>query len=178
MEEERDPNWYQRRDDATIEDARWWLKTARALARTWSYVQVGKDPVSAWDAEGFEMISEDDLWTHFTLALDAGLLPFRARAEFTRDFSGQHQFTYGAPLVGLYSAACRQVFNLIVGDATARYCENKTCGRIFVHQLGTTTTERYRSTGLRFCTAKCAQAEKQREYRRRESARKKGAKDG
>ncbi len=120
LEARRSGDWWERRQDATIEDARWWLKTARALARTWSYTQTGKDPLSAWDAEGFIELSEHELWTQFTLALNAGLHPFRARAEHQHDYLGQHVHTFGAPRVGLYSAACRQVFNLLVDDESAR----------------------------------------------------------
>ena len=119
----RDRAWWERRTDATVEDARWWLKTARALARTWSFVQLGKDPVSALDAESFVEIHEGDLWVQFTLALDAGLRPFRARAEFQRIYPQGYEHTFGAPLVGPYSAAWRQIFNLIVNDETARVCE-------------------------------------------------------
>jgi len=177
VDERRRLRWWEQRGDATLEDARWWLKTARALGRTWSYVQLNKDPASAWDAEGFVELNEDDLWTEFTLALDVGLRPFRARAEFRRDFMGQHQHTFGVPRVGLYSAACRQVFNLIVNDETARICENQTCGRIFVHQLGGAVQGKYRSKGLRFCTPACANAETQRQHRRRKAAAKKSSQE-
>ncbi len=171
MAEQRRDDWWEGRNDGTVEDARWWLKTARAMARTWTYVQVGKDPVSPWDAEGFVTVAENDLWPQFTLALDAGLRPFRARAEFQRNLAGQH-LMFGAPRVGLYSAACRQVFNLIVNDESARECEK--CGRIFVHQIGGSTQGRYRSKGLKFCSVRCARAETQRQYRLRESAKRKG----
>jgi hypothetical protein len=178
-QERRQPRWWENRGDATLEDARWWLKTARALARSWSYADVGQDPASAWDREGFETISEDDLWAQFTLALDCGLIHFRARAEFLKVFPGGHEHTYGAPRVGLYSAACRQIFNLIVNDETARRCESKTCGRIFVHQIGGATQGKYRSKGrLLFCSPSCARAETQRQYRRRESAKRDSKKKG
>ncbi len=170
--DEQMDRWWEHRDDATIEDVRWRLKTARALAQTWSYAQLGKDPLSAWDVENFLEIPEDDLWTEFTLCLDAGLRAFPPRAEFTQSFARGFDFTFGAPRVGLYSAACAQVFNLIVQDETARQCQNQRCGRIFVHQLGGATQRQPRSTGLKFCTSKCARRETQRQYRRRESAKK------
>jgi hypothetical protein len=172
IEELRDRTWWERREDATLEDARWWLKTARALARTWSYVERDRDPVSVWDEEGFVEINEADLWAQFTLALDAGLRPFRARATFRQTYPGGYGNTFGAPVVGLYSAACRQVFNLIVNKETAHECDK--CGRIFVHQLGGAVEGRYRSIGVIYCTPKCARAEASRKYRRRESAKKKG----
>jgi hypothetical protein len=91
--------------------------------------------VSAWDTEGFIEIPEDDLWVEFTLALDEGLRPFRARAEFTRTYT-RTDHTFGAPRADIYSAARRQVFNLIVQDETACECQNQTCDHVFVHQLG------------------------------------------
>ncbi len=172
LEELRTGAWWEPRFDGTLEDARWWLKTARALAQTWAYVRLDKDPTSAWDAAGFNVIDEVDLWTQFTISLDIGLKAFRSRVEYVKDYRGVHQHTFGAPRVGLYSAACRQVFNLIVNDDTARVCENETCGRLFVHQLGGSDGGRRRSAGLKFCSPTCARAQTQRQYRR--NVKKKG----
>jgi hypothetical protein len=74
--------------------------------------------------------------------------------------------------VDLYSAACQQVFNLIVKNCDAQRCENETCGRTFVHQLGGAQHGQHRSKGLRFCTPACARTQTQRQYRRRRKAAK------
>ncbi|MHB8329140.1 MAG: hypothetical protein ACYDD6_05900, partial [Acidimicrobiales bacterium] len=122
--------------------------------------------------EGFVGIdSADSVWAQFALSLDVGLRPFRARVEYARELPGGAEHIYGAPAAGLYSAACGQIFNLLVSEETARRCENATCGRVFVHQLGGAVYGQYRSKGVRFCTPSCAKAETQRQYRRR----KKGA---
>jgi|HubBroStandDraft_6_1064221.scaffolds.fasta_scaffold75411_4 hypothetical protein len=166
-------DWWEGRDDATLEDARWWLKTARALTRVWAEASAGRDPTSAWTAEGFPPVDEQACWAQFTLALDTGLKPFRARVEYHVSPHG-FEFTYGRLMIGLYSAACCQVFNFIAGKETARRCENETCGRTFVHQLGGAKYGQHRSKGLlRFCTPACAQAQTQRQYRRRKAAQKK-----
>jgi alpha-galactosidase len=55
------------------------------------------------------------------------------------------------------------------GEA-ARRCENETCGRVFVHQLGGAQHGQYRSTGLQYCSPKCARMQVQRRYRRRVQA--------
>jgi hypothetical protein len=153
----------------SIEDARWWLKTARALAGTWSAASRGEDPASAWVAEGFSGLGVPpywaDPWPRFTSALSNGLEPFYAEVRPVK---------WGAsPSVDLYSAACQQVFNLIVNNCDAQRCENETCGRTFVHQLGGSQFGQHRSKGLRFCTPECARAETQRQYRRRRKAARK-----
>jgi hypothetical protein len=88
---------------------------------------------------------------------------------------GAGELVLGVPRVSLYSAACREVFNLVLEQPTARHCENATCGRVFVHQLGGAKFRQHRSTGLRFCTPECARAEASRQYRRRKAAGKEQA---
>jgi hypothetical protein len=165
--EERPGDWWEGRTDGTIEDVRWWLKTARALAGIWRETSLGGDPSDAWLAEGFHpgLSQKSACWAQFTLALNIGLKPFRAHAELPTDVG----FTYGQPKAGLFSAACLQVFNLIVEEATARRCENSTCGRVFIHQLGGAKYGQHRTKGLRFCSPTCARAETQRQYRRRKA---------
>ena len=162
-------DWWRTRGDGTIEDARWWLKTARALAGVWIRATLGEDPVPAWSAEGFRALDREGVcWAQFTLALKEGLHPFRAHVEYAEPrLPG---FVYGLPNVGLYSAACRQIFNFAAQEQTARRCENATCGRVFVHQLGGAKFRQHRSTGIRYCTPECARAEASRQYRRRKAA--------
>jgi hypothetical protein len=100
-----------------------------------------------------------------------GLEPFRARVEHRVDIPGGDTVTFGVQPIDLYSAACRQVFNLVVEQPTARRCESATSGRVFVHQVSDIEyRQHHRSTGLRFCTPKCARAEASRQYRRRKAA--------
>ena len=121
-------------------------------------------------AEGFPIKSEQTAWTLFATALGVGLAWAHARIEYTAKFSGGGSFTYGQPEVGLFSAACGQIFNFLVGEYTVRRCENEPCKRAFVNQLGTAEHGQYRSAGdLRFCTPECAHAERQRRYRRRKA---------
>jgi hypothetical protein len=161
--------WWERRSDGTLEDARWWLKTARALAGTWREASLGGDPASAWAAEGFPIQAGSDCWPQFTVALNVGLRAFRARVEYPAPLPRGGELTLGIPQVGLYSAACLQVFNLLTGPP-ARRCESATCGRIFVHQVGGAQYRQHRSGGLRFCSPSCAKNETQRTYRRRKAA--------
>jgi hypothetical protein len=168
--------WWEGRDDGRIEDARWWLKTARALAHFWAFVSgVDGDPLSAWSDEGFHTFGGAEwgehvdwaAWMMFAAALNVGLLPFRARVELPVPGS---ELVQGAPVVSLYQAACHQIFNLAVEEQTARRCENASCGRVFVHQLGGAKFGQHRSKGVRFCSTDCRRAETQRQYRRRRKA--------
>jgi hypothetical protein len=154
----------------TLEDARWWLKTARALAGVWSRATLGEDPSDAWAAEGLPAARESDCWPRFTEALNVGLTPLRAHIEHAAPLGDGGSFLFGLPQVGLYSAVCRQIFNLVVQQPAARHCENATCGRVFVHQLGGSKYGQHRSKGLRFCSPSCARAETQRQYRRRKAS--------
>jgi hypothetical protein len=154
-------------DGTTIEDARWYLKTARALAGTWAHVGRDEDPVTVWADEGFRDRVVDSLdpelhWDMFTGLLNEGLASYHAHAATN---------VWGAGAVGLYSAACLQVFNLIVGKCDAFRCENEPCPIVFAHQIGGAKLRQFRSKGLRFCSPKCARDQTQREYRRRRKAK-------
>jgi hypothetical protein len=166
--------WWAARQDGTLEDARWWLKTARAMTGVWSEASRGEDPGSAWAAEGFPALAATEpgaQWTFFVTALNDGLSAFHVHAEYEWDLAnlGLGAITYGRPLVNLYSAACRQVFNFLVEGETGRRCENQTCGRTFVRQLGGAEHGQHRSDA-RYCTPECARAEASRQYRRRKTA--------
>ena len=166
---------------ASVEDARWRLKKARALAGVWREAMFDRPVAPALAAEGLRtntdgrLDSEHLAWQAIAAALNEGLRPFQARVEHTLKlyYGGRTgEYIEGLPRVDLYSAACRQIFNLIVEDGTARLCENETCSVVFVHQIGGSKYGQYRTTGLRFCSPACARMETQRQYRRREKEKK------
>ncbi len=157
--------WWEARHDGTLEDARAWLKTARALAGGWAAWATGEEFLAAWPANGFEPYPpefESLHWSAFTIALNVGLRPFRAHAEHTYKPPGGDELAIGTPRIDLYQAACAQLFNLMVSGETLRRCEK--CGQPFHHQLGGAKYRQHRSTGLRFCTPACARAEASRKY--------------
>ena len=151
-------------DGTTIGDARWYLKTARALARSWARAMRDEDPTTVWAEEGFSLVpeSEDIHWATFTHRLNEGLEPYHAHTAIK---------DWGAGSVLLYSAACLQVFNLVVGECDAVRCENETCGRTFVHQQGGSRFGQHRTKGLRYCSVACGSAQAARQYRRRKAAK-------
>ena len=164
--------------DTKIEDVRWALKTVRALVCVWRETQFDRPVAAAWTAEAFvppgkaRAWSEVAAWDMFTHSLNDGLRAFHARIEHDLIV----RYSPKAPIVFLYSAACRQIFNLIVEDGTARVCENETCSVVFVRQIGSAKFGQYRTTGVQYCSPECARMQAQRQYRRREKEKKRGSK--
>jgi hypothetical protein len=150
-----------------LEDARWWLKAARAIGRTWARASRDEDIAEPWLAEGFadsvgrSSVPQAGYRGYFQSSLNVGLEAFTPRV--VDDIASRPLET------DLYSAACAQVFNLMVEGQTARRCENEPCGRIFVHQLGR-AEHRQHWNNPRYCTKECAHAEASRQYRRRKAA--------
>lgn len=102
-----------------------------------------------------------------TDALSAGLRPFQLHLEWSSGEHGMVQpLTVASPNV--YSAMCLQLFNHIVENTGYHECANETCGRRFVRQQGRAQYGQHRTMNVSFCSASCAKAQMQREYRRRE----------
>lgn len=70
----------------------------------------------------------------------------------------------------LYPICALELFRHVVEEATYSVCENETCGRLFVRQIGRAKYGQHRTRGVLYCTSSCARAQAQREYRRRARA--------
>jgi hypothetical protein len=77
-----------------------------------------------------------------------------------------HAGVYGEE-IPLYSICCLELFNHIAEEADYRTCANETCGRLFVRQRGRALHGQHRVNGVKYCSAECARAQAQRQYRRR-----------
>lgn len=77
---------------------------------------------------------------------------------------GDDYWTAGFPL---YSICCAELFNHICETAEYRRCANERCERLFVRQEGRALKGTRRTRGVLYCSAACARAQAQREYRRR-----------
>lgn len=72
--------------------------------------------------------------------------------------------------ITLFAAACVQVNNLVLDTADGldlSTCANETCGKRFVRQRGTAKAGQFRTKGVLYCSARCANTQGQREKRAR-----------
>lgn len=67
----------------------------------------------------------------------------------------------------LFEAGCWQLFCITQDRATVKRCQNETCGRIFYRQDTITRYEQSWSTGTKYCSTRCREAQKKRTSRRR-----------
>ena len=121
---------------------------------------------------------ESAYWDAFVTALNMGLQPFFATAVLRSPAEPPEEFDITEFGIDLYSAACQQIFNLMIEDCPPLHCENQTCNHDFVRQLGPGGVKQgakhgqHRMKGVRrFCSPACARAETQRTYRRKRRAR-------
>lgn len=146
-----------------VADARWYLRSARALTRHWIAASDGDDPTVAWTSEGFPVPDSDFAWYTFVLHLNEGLGAYAPHAERATPIEG---VVVGKPVAGLYSGLCLQLANHLAEEAVIRRCGY--CDRPFVRQLGGAALGQYRTEGVMYCTVRCAKNQAQREYRRRQ----------
>jgi hypothetical protein len=170
-----------------IADVRSYLLDAQRCARTWIAWKDDEPIAPAWYREDARRslatkqaleAAERDTWADFAVALNEGVSAFPPRVQFEErtpmDWLGEqyagaeHVHRWGQYRVGLYSALCLQLWNLILENPQLHECQSETCRRRFVRQRGGAKHGQYRTTGVMYCTPACAQAQKQREYRRRQ----------
>ncbi len=109
-----------------------------------------------------------EAWRRFSTLTDAALSPFRLRVMVD---VGHSDFNVGEPHPALYSIAVLQMFNDFVEQVDFRICAAEKCGRTFVRQRGRSQSYS-RTTGVIYCSATCANAQAQREWRRKQREKK------
>lgn len=108
------------------------------------------------------------------LVVNAGLDAYRPALEWDPQYLGddnprpREQDRWFSPRPDLFSALCLQVFNAVAAGRSPLVCANETCGRRFFVQQGRAEYRQHRTSGVKFCTDRCARAQAQREYRRRQ----------
>jgi hypothetical protein len=103
--------------------------------------------------------------TVLSIGLGDGLAPFYPQL---RTFSpGEELRANWWAEVGTWHVRCLELFNHIVEAAPYKTCANESCERLFVRHEGRARHSQHRTRGVKYCSAGCARAQAQREYRRR-----------
>ncbi len=168
----------------TLDEFRFAARCVRDLYTAWLVVKHGRDLRELqWEALTHTK-------RHPTLYEAATLLD-HVLTVFLRDFSPQLQLewlfagpakagdlfasvdsvsidpTTGPQTAPLYAICALELFNHILSDAEYHECANDRCKRTFVQQQGRSEKGQHRTRGVMYCTAECARAAAQRQYRRR-----------
>jgi len=165
------------------------LRLVRAAVNHYIAHGEGGDVLAAWTAEGFEphiarvfldpaptlaqmeldelnRSGEADSWRIF-MAIHASILreylpPFVVHLARRQSFLRLDAFPHSVS-----TALMVQLHNLIIDGLKVRRCANETCQRPFTRQRGRAAKGQLRTAGVIYCDTACANAQRQREYRRR-----------
>lgn len=156
----------------SLEVPRYTLRLLRACVRHWVASEKDASVLDAWATEGFHW-GDDEVgpwmaWANL-ITEAAGAFTFRLLA---RDETG---YGNASPTPGLASCIAMQLLDAIAEDYGVRYCQNETCGRPFVRQLGGAIDGQFRKHGVLYCSPACARAQGARAWRRKDALRKRNS---
>ncbi len=160
------------------------LRSARALGSHWERFTNGEDLRGAWTEEGFAQIDDDDsAWVafaevmnegmshpafspHYTVVTNPSSLPDVEPEQQDRNGPGwpDDLLTDTPILPDLFAGLCLQMHQIVVQGRIVQLCANETCNNSFVEQRD---GKGVRTKGLLYCSQSCANAQMQRQSRRR-----------
>ncbi len=159
----------------TLLEFRFGATLIRDLTRAWRFLDDGVEleqwewPLSDWLYLDGQLGGPPDRVASFLEAMLTALLkPFSPLARLVED--GQVGSIYFGD-VPLLSTCALELYNHICEGARYRTCANTPCQRLFVRQRGRSKHGQHRTQGVKYCSAECARAESQRQYRRRQRVR-------
>jgi hypothetical protein len=169
-------------NEVHVEEVRLYLSLVRNLTLLWRWVKgdISADEVAGAWTKNLLVPPLERRETAAKVLVDfvnAALARQTVRLELVdpQDNGRKPHPRYGSPiLTSTYEAMILQLNNHIAEGAKYLVCANETCERLFVRQDSDEAYLRKRLSDVKYCTISCANAQKQREYRRRQATKRNG----
>jgi hypothetical protein len=113
--------------------------------------------------------SDETLMEAITALLNAGVQPFGPHVAVDLAQVAGIRSWVGKAYPRITSALCMQVLAFIGEGLPAKVCQNESCQKYFVRQQGRASHAEFRTTGVQYCSSRCARIVAQRSYRRRKA---------
>ena len=191
-----DPESFYSRRFVLVQEARMLLGNVRNAVRLWDALSDKQDwraLARGWDDDSYLDPPDDALSATTTLgwlinpglvAFHAGVVPVEGEGRRGEDIrtgavvraGGESGFAdFISPKPDLHASLCMMVHNDVAAGGRYHRCQNVKCARLFKYKRGGSPAGQPRSTGVDFCSTSCQRSVKQRKYRLRQKAEKKGS---